>query len=199
MYISLPLNFCSKFTLLKSILLMNTSYFQAIRIFLSIPLSLISVFLWHISVSFLPVNKFLKKWFQVFLKYVFQNMELLTEHLVTCWTSLKINKVNHGFHSVKPGNLLETRSKWMKLVSLNNSISEQWKKNVIIFNDLCKYMVKSLNCNLQSKQLVAPLKQFLVFGSIYIACKFLHNYIEIQNLHNYACLDIFSDVQIILL
>ena len=73
------------------------------------------------------------------------------------------------------------------------------KKNVIIFNDLCKYMVKSLNCNLQSKQLVAPLKQFHVFGSIYIACKFLHSYTEIQNLHNYAGLDIFSHVQIILL
>ena len=37
-------------------------------------------------------------------------MELLTEHLITYWTSLKINKVKHGFHSVKPGNLLETRA-----------------------------------------------------------------------------------------
>ena len=62
-------------------------------------------------------------------------MELLTEHLVTYWTSLKINKVKHGFHSVKPGNLLEiratvygvthsssSRSKWMKLISLSNSV-----------------------------------------------------------------------------
>lgn len=46
-------------------------------------------------------------------------------------------------------------------------------KNMVTVNGLCYYMTKSLNCNLQSKQLVAPL--FFVFDRIYVACKFLDN------------------------